>query len=795
MIGQTISHYRITAEIGAGGMGVVYEAEDLDLKRTVALKFLPPDLTRDAAARKRFIVEAQTASAIDHNNVCTIHEVGETDDGRVFIAMARYTGETLRDRIARGPVSVDEALDFAGQISAGLDKAHSQNIVHRDVKPGNIFVTDDGVVKILDFGLARIAGESRMTKTGTTLGTVAYMSPEQAEGKDVDARSDVWSAGAVLYEMLTGRAPFRGDAEPAIVNSILTTEPEPVTTIRREVPVGVEDVVDKALTKDAGKRYQTATELGEALVEQRDLLKAGVKTGGSVAWKRFRRNRRAVAGVSVMAVVALAVIAWVFFVMPRQTIDRIAILPVKIIGGQTMKDTVFVDGMTVELISALGHVGSISVTSWMAVQRYRGTEKTPREIAEELGADALVLAAAIRDGNQVRVSARLIDPASGEQMWAATFERRMSGIRGLYRDVARSVAEQVHATITPDVAVFLGSARDVDPAAYDAWSAGNHLIQEWELERAKDQFEKALAIDSTYAPALSGLADAYCKLSHYWPMPEGYWEKSRELARRAVELEPDYAEGYFVLAHQAYHHDLDVATAQGLIDRGFELNPSSFDGYLVNTWYCFAMGRHEEAIESATRLTDEIAPFNYMSHWSLFNALRHAAGRGLVEPEVVLAEIDRADELLDGFEERRPQWMRLYYAAIGDTENWIREIEKTEPEDPKEDRSDYVLSLASAYHAAGDLEKSNAYYDEWLSLVDTSIVSPDSGAVLPTSVAWMFVDRGRMDDAYRWFNKAYEQHCYMLIYLKVGAENPRDPIPDLDDPRYHELLRKMGFEE
>ena len=261
MIGQTVSHYRITRQLGAGGMGVVYEALDLKLDRSVALKFLPPELTRDPEAKTRFIQEAKAASALDHPNVCNIHEIGETDDGQLFIAMACYEGETLKERIAGGPLPIDEAVDITRQIAEGLAKAHERGIIHRDIKPANIFLTTDGLAKLLDFGLAKLAGQTRLTKTGNTVGTAAYLAPEQARGEEVDSRADVWCLGATIYEMVTGRLPFRGDHEQAVIYSIQNEQPESLTGLRSGIPSELERIVGKCLAKDRAERYATATDL------------------------------------------------------------------------------------------------------------------------------------------------------------------------------------------------------------------------------------------------------------------------------------------------------------------------------------------------------------------------------------------------------------------------------------------------------------------------------------------------------------------------------------------------------
>jgi Tol biopolymer transport system component len=298
MIGKVISHYKILEQLGEGGMGVVYKAEDTKLKRHVALKFLPPDVTSEPDAKERFVQEAQAASALDHSNICTIYEVNETDDGQMFIAMACYSGQTLRERIAAGSLAVDEAVDIAGQIARGLSKAHERGIVHRDIKPANIFVTSDGDVKIVDFGLAKLAGQARLTKTGTTVGTVAYMSPEQARGEDVDHRADIWSLGVVLYEMLTGRPPFQGDHEQAVIYSIVHHDPPPMSQLRSDIPAGLQNVVARAIQKERGSRYGSMASLA------RDLTRA--------MHRPRKREGSAAAGSPVKKVIPYAILVAAF---------------------------------------------------------------------------------------------------------------------------------------------------------------------------------------------------------------------------------------------------------------------------------------------------------------------------------------------------------------------------------------------------------------------------------------------------------------------------------------------------
>ena len=313
MIGKTISHYKILEKLGGGGMGVVYKAEDTKLKRTVALKFLPPDLTRDDESKVRFIQEAQAASALQHNNICTIHEVDETEDGQLFIVMACYEGDTLKKKIEQNPLDIEDAVNIILQVANGLSKAHEKGIIHRDIKPANVMLTDDGVVKILDFGLAKLTGQTRITKTATTMGTIAYMSPEQSRGETVDKRTDIWSLGVMLYQMVTGQLPFKGEYEQAVVFSILNNDPEPIDNLRTDIPAEIQEIVQKSLQKDVEKRYQDVTDILDPL----EVLKRKFDSGQFVTQDQkieLKRKRKKYAygamAVIVVSVIAVALILW-----------------------------------------------------------------------------------------------------------------------------------------------------------------------------------------------------------------------------------------------------------------------------------------------------------------------------------------------------------------------------------------------------------------------------------------------------------------------------------------------------
>jgi serine/threonine protein kinase len=476
MIGQTISHYRILEEIGGGGMGVVYKAEDTKLKRIVALKFLPPELTRDKEAKTRFIHEAQAASALQHNNICSIHEIDETPDGRLFISMDCYEGETLKDKIANGPLPLEEAMDIAFQVAAGLSEAHAAGMVHRDIKPANTIVTDKGDVKILDFGLAKLAGQTKVTKTGMTVGTVAYMSPEQAKGDETDSRSDIWSLGVMLYEMLADRLPFRGEVEPAMLYSIMNEDPEPVTTIRGDVPIGVEDIIEKALAKERANRYETMDALLSDLATQRDQITLGIKERRFRAMRSLKRRKRLAVGTVVVAVLVAAAVLVQVFHTRSMAIDSVAVLPFANLSGDEEQEY-FSDGMTVALIKELGQIRALTVISRTSVMQFNKTDKPLPEIARELNVDAVVEASVLRSGDQVRITAQLIRANPERQMWAESYERDARDVLSLQSEVARAIAGEIQVTLTRHEQERLASVRPIDPEAYELYLRRSRPIQ------------------------------------------------------------------------------------------------------------------------------------------------------------------------------------------------------------------------------------------------------------------------------------------------------------------------------
>ncbi|MBM4169979.1 MAG: tetratricopeptide repeat protein [Ignavibacteria bacterium] len=524
MIGSTISHYRIIEKLGEGGMGVVYKAEDTKLKRTVALKFLPPQLTQDEEAKSRFVHEAQAASGLDHPSICTIHEIDQTEDGRMFVSMAYYGGEPLNKHLAQGRFNPDETVRLATEIAKGLARAHDAGVVHRDIKPGNIMLTQHGEAKIVDFGLAKLAGVSRFTREGVTVGTTPYMSPEQARGDDVDHRSDVWSLGVVMYEMLSGTTPFKGEYDQVILYSILNQSPTDLSTLVPDLPPELGQIIGRCLKKDLNDRYQRAAEL----VEDLENYQRGKKKIPTRSWRLngfFGTPRTRTLTWSLAAVVAIIAASFAiapiregwksFFGFPSIPEARyIAVLPFTNVGGGTENEA-FSNGIVERLTSRLSQLERFQGSLWVvpAVEIYRRNVASPSEAKNLFGATLAVSGSVQRNRESIQISLNLLDASSMRQLRSSIIEGRVQHLGDLEESVLIALIGMLEMEVPPAVRARVAMLGTRNSEAHDLYLKGRGYLQRYRekgnLEKAIDLFKDAVAEDSTYAEAFAGLGEAY----------------------------------------------------------------------------------------------------------------------------------------------------------------------------------------------------------------------------------------------------------------------------------------------
>ena len=606
MIGNIISHYKILEKLGEGGMGVVYKALDTTLNRNVALKFLPPHLTSDPSIRKRFINEARAASALDHPNICTIHEINKTEDDQLYICMAYYEGESLSQKIKRGPLPLDESMHIFSQIAQGLMAAHEEKIIHRDIKPGNIIITDKGETKIVDFGLATLVGE-KITESFSTKGTIAYMAPEIIRGQAGDHRADIWSLGVVLFEMLTGNLPFKGEYPEPMMYTIVNEEPEILSQYLTNVPESLQKVLDKLLKKDPEERYQG---IQEVLVDLKQFVKdselVAVKSRVTVK-KMFLRKRNYVYGITafVLAIIIFLTIGKSFLFPERNLANSIAVLPLENIINDDEQEW-FSDGMTDELITNLAQLSQLKVISRSSSMQYKRSTKNPTVIGEELGVSYLVDGSVVRSGDSVKISARLLNAGENKYIWAKEYERKFTNILELHHEIAKTIAEQINIQLTPQENTLLTKSRTVNPQTYEMYLKGMYHINKRTpdgIETGISYLQQAVKTDSTEPLAWAGLSLGYMIIMHT-PSPQADYHKlAKEAALKALELDDNLAEVHLAIAMIKIYLEWDKTGAGEQYRRAIELNPNMPLAYMHYGYYTMLMGggKSEEAAKLLQR--------------------------------------------------------------------------------------------------------------------------------------------------------------------------------------------------
>ena len=566
-------------------MGEVYKAQDTRLKRLVALKLLPPELTRDETAKQRFLQEAQAASALDHPNICTIHEINETPDGQLYLVMAYYEGETLKEKIEHGPLPLDEAVDIAIQIGQGLAEAHTAGIVHRDIKPANVMLPKGAQVKIVDFGLAKLAGQVGLTQTGKTLGTVAYMSPEQLRGQEVDHGADLWSLGVVLYEMLAGRRPFPGEHAQSVVYAILNTEVPPLPSARAEVPADLARAVGRALTKLRGDRHGSAEELVTEL----------------------RAVKRAWEGHATAEPVG------------EKAVPSIAVLPFANMSADPEQEY-FCDGMTEELINALTKVDDLRVVARTSAFQFKGQALDLREVGRKLGVTTVLEGSVRKAGNRLRVTAQLIGVADGYHLWSERYDRQMEDVFAIQDDVSQAIVDVLRVKLLPTSATPVAERHTEDVEAYQLYLQGRHHWHKHTEEgyaRSLDCFTKAIARDARYPQPYVGLANLYLWTGFLGSLSasEAY-PKAKEAALRALELDETIGDAHSALGFVLTQYEWDRTGAEAAFKRAIELAPHSIDALQSYSVYLMNLGPIDEAVDLIKREI-ELDPLFAKAHQDL----------------------------------------------------------------------------------------------------------------------------------------------------------------------------------
>ena len=773
--GTTLAgRYTIIEELGQGGMGVVYKAEDTKLKRTVALKFLPPELTHIPDVHERFMREAQAAAALDHPNICTVYEF-DKDEKTNFISMAYIEGQSLRKKIETGPLELDEALNMASQVAEGLKEAHKNGIVHRDIKSANIMVTENKQTKIMDFGLARIIGTTMLTQEGTAMGTIAYMSPEQARGEEVDHRTDIWSLGVVLYEMFTGHLPFKGDHEQAIVYSILKENPTPITDIKADIPHSIEQVVYRALEKNPDERYQHSEELLDDLKS----IGAGIvpeEIKARLRKAKLHKRRRAIlyAGAAGLIII-LAVLGLTLLKGPPETIESIAVLPLENLTGDVEKEY-FVDGATDELIGQLGQISALRVISRQSVMRYRESNKLLPEIAKELNVDAVVVGSVQQAGDTVRIRIQLIDALPEEQnLWGQTYERPMTEVLAMYNEVARAIVNEVQITLTPKEETRLASALQINPQAYEAYLKGmSHLykLTPPELDAALYYFEQALEIDPNYALAYTGISFVWIGRQQMGLLiPSEATPKAKEAAQRALELDDTLAEVHYTLGIIRTWSDWDWEGGEQAFKRALELKPNFAEALVYYSHLLCYMGRLDEALASAERAV-QLDPLNSI-------ILTISAG--------TLTYLGRYDDAIE-----------RYQYALGTSPNdpvahnglWETYYMKGMYKESLESAMAFFsgLGFAEIAEVIAQGYEEDGYRGAMTSAAETRAAFSKQAYVSPYSIGMMYALAGDKEKTIEWLEMGYEMKDPMMPYVSIFTFDLLD-----DDPRYQDLLRRMNL--